>query len=322
AAGAHLGGALVLRGAATRTGAPELAVAAVQPNVPQDRKWEEGSAARILDDLERLTREAAAGGAVLIAWPESASPYAVSLPLPDPRDGGRAAPHSTYVERLEKLVDVTGARLVVGTVDYRMTPRGLRAANSARIVTPGEGLGPAYDKIHLVPFGEYVPLARLLFFVERLAGGAIADFDPGERLEPLPTPWGAAAVFICYEAIFPDLVRRLAGSDATLLVNLTNDAWFGRTSAPYQHLAMAAVRAAELRRPLLRAANTGISALVDPYGRIVARTRLMETAILSGRVTPRSGRTPYARAGDAFAWACAILGALLALATRARPARP
>ena len=146
---------------------------------------------------------------------------------------------AAYVSFLGELARTLDVDLIVGSVDYAPRPGGLRAFNAAFVIGPDGVLGPSYDKVHLVPFGEYVPLRRLLFFVERLVQGAIADFTPGERFEPLPTRAGRAATFICYEAIFPELVRRVARRDAAFLVNITNDAWFGGSAAPYQHLAMA-----------------------------------------------------------------------------------
>jgi len=204
----------------------------------------------------------------------------------------------------------------VGGVDYRIAGGLIEALNSALVVGPDGVPGAAYAKVHLVPFGEYVPLRRLLFFVDAMVEGAIAAFAPGNRVEALPTPVGRAAVFVCYEAIFPELVRRLA-READLLVNITNDGWFGRGAAPRQHLAMAAVRAVESGLDLLRAANTGISAVVDRSGRIRARTAIDETTILRGRLTAGgSGRPLYARTGDLFAWGCVILALLLGAASR------
>jgi apolipoprotein N-acyltransferase len=172
-----------------------------------------------------------------------------------------------------------------------------------------------------VPFGEYVPLSRVLFFVDRMVQGAIAEFVAGTRLEPLPTPFGRAATFVCYEAIFPGLVRDLA-HDAEFMVNITNDAWFGKSAAPRQHLAMAAVRAAENRLWLVRAANTGISAIVDPWGRVRAEAALDTRTVLRGSIEPRRGRSPFARTGDVAGGACAILTFLSAAALRAAFLRP
>ncbi len=314
------GGRAVLRGGAGRTGVTageEIRVAAIQANVPQDRKWDPAAAAGTVSDLARLSREAAASGARLIVWPESSSPVSMRRPARRGAQGPTIETDAAYATILGDLARSLEADLIVGSVDYRVVGGALRAYNSALLIGADGGPGASYDKVHLVPFGEYVPLSRVLFFVNRMVGGAIAEFAPGTRLEPLPASAGRAGTFICYEAIFPEIVRRLARRDAEFLVNITNDAWFGRTSAPYQHLAMAAVRAAENRRFMLRAANTGISALIDPYGRILARTGIEERAVLAGTLRARSDRPVYARCGDLFAWGCAILTALQAAALRA-----
>ncbi len=314
---AHAGGAVSIRAGERRPGGESIPVAAIQGNVAQDRKWSPGSAAQILSDLVRLTREAGERGARLIVWPESSSPYSFRRPAPAGVPGPGVETDEVYATVVRDLARAFDATLIVGSVDYKVADGELRVFNSAFAVGPDGDLGGSYDKIHLVPFGEYVPLHRLLFFVDRLAQGTISDFAPGTVAAPLPTGIGRAATFICYEAIFPELVRRIAGKDAALLVNITNDAWFGTTAAPRQHLAMAAVRAAENRRFMVRAANTGISAIIDPYGRILARTPLMESAVLRGTVETRADVTPYAVCGDLFAWGCAILTLLHGAALRA-----
>jgi len=324
AAGTWIGGSVVLRRGATAEGGERVQVAAIQANVAQSRKWTEGEEDAIVDGLIALTRQAAAGGARLVVWPESASPFTFYQPVRRTRGGQTGVvfePHPEYFGTVTSLAAELNITLIAGSVDYRSHDGRLAATNSA-FVLGGEGmLAPPYDKVHLVPFGEYVPLQRALFFVDRLVQGAIADFVPGSRLEPLPTPVGKAATFICYEGIFPRVVHPLAiGSD--YLVNITNDAWYGVSSAPAQHLAMAAVRAIETRRFLLRAANTGISAIVDPYGRIVARTELNEQTVLSGEIELRGGETLSMRAGDLLAWACAILTLLHAALYVAAYVRP
>jgi apolipoprotein N-acyltransferase len=323
-------GLLALRGGSDdeRDG---VKVAAIQGNVPEAMKWSESAVAPIIDDLERLTREAAQRGARLVVWPESASPLTFREPYRVPRgdgpESGRGGAsyavrtRQDYAGRVSGLARDLRLSLIAGSVDYEMRGGELVALNSAFAIDPG-GVGPSYDKSHLVPFGEYVPLERVLFFVNRMVHGAIAGFAPGRRLEPLPTPLGRAATFICYEAIFPDLVRRLAARDAAILVNITNDAWFGQSAGPEQHLEIATVRAIENRRYLLRAANTGISAIVDPHGRIVARAALGTRAVLVGTIAPRQGRSLYSRTGDLLAWACAIVTVLQVAAAGAAQRRP
>jgi len=313
----HLAGLVVLRGAARAPAGTTLSVAAIQANIAQDVKWEPGRAATIVSELARLTRQAAAGGARLIVWPESSSPLSVRRPDAPGSAGSGVVTDSVYVSFLGGLARELHVDLIVGSVDYAPGEAGVRAYNAAFVVGSDGALGASYDKVHLVPFGEYVPLADLLFFVNRMVQGAIGEFAPGRRLQPLPTVAGRTATFICYEAIFPELVRRLTRRDAVLLVNITNDAWFGRSAAPDQHLAMAIVRAVENRRPMVRAANTGISALIDPYGRILARAPLLESAVLLGTVRPRDDRTVYTRCGDLLAWGCVILTLLQCAALRA-----
>jgi apolipoprotein N-acyltransferase len=324
AALAQAGGWATLRSGVAGDAEGGTTVAAVQANVAQETKWQPGSEAQILRELVRLTRQGVSAGARIVVWPESSSPLSVHRAQSMREPGGevwRVEPNVEYVTLLTSLAKELDIDMVVGSVAYRSRDGGLQALNSAFVVAPDGSLGPSYDKNHLVPFGEYVPLQRMLFFVDRMVQGAVADFAPGDRLAPLPTRVGPAATFICYEAIFPELVRRLARGGGAFLINITNDAWYGPTSMPYQHLAMAAVRSVENRRYLVRAANTGISAIVDPYGRIVGRTRLGESAVLTGTVRTRSEATPYARVGDLFAWGCAILTLLQAAALRAAFAR-
>ncbi|RME05189.1 MAG: apolipoprotein N-acyltransferase, partial [Deltaproteobacteria bacterium] len=160
-----------------------------------------------------------------------------------------------------------------------------------------------YDKVHLVPFGEYLPawIEKLLPFARNLTEAA-GNFSPGEKTRLLTiegTPFGT---FICYEAIFPDLVRRFVKEGAKFLVNITNDAWFGPTSAPYQHLDMVAMRAVENKVFVARAANTGVTALIEPTGRVRQATRIFEPAWITDEVVFLSMGTLYSRIGDLFAW--------------------
>ncbi len=324
AAGVQAAGWQAVRSMDRAAAVPSFPVAAIQANVAQDVKWRPGEGAEIVAGLVDLTDRAAREGARLVVWPESSSPLSFRRPGTAAGPAGETGPVETdraYTDLVTGLARDLGIALIVGSVDYREEEGSLRAYNSAFAVGPDGTLGPSYDKMHLVPFGEYVPLGRLLFFVNRMVQGAIAEFAPGTRMRTLPTPIGEAATVICYEAIFPELVRR-AARRAVVQVNITHDAWFGRSAAPEQHLDRAAVRAVDNRIYLVRAANTGISAIVDPAGRIVRRTDLLESAVLSGAIAPLSGRPLYARAGDGFAWACAIFSLVLIAATRAAFSRP
>ena len=314
AAGAHLLGRTMLSSAATSGQAP-IRVAAIQANVAQGVKWRPGEERRIVADLLAMSDEAARDGADLVIWPESSSPLSIYRPAGEPT-AVPMEPRREFLEEVQDSVRQGGYTLIAGSVGYHYEGETLRATNSAFVIGPGGAVGPSYDKVHLVPFGEYVPLGKILFFVDRMVQGAIAEFAPGRQLRTLSTPAGEAGTFVCYEAIFPELVRRLAVS-SDFLINITNDAWFGRSAAPRQHLAMAVFRAPENRRWLVRAANTGISAFVDPFGRVVASTPMEVRTVLSGRIAKHSGRTLYERTGDAFAWACAIVTLLSGAALRA-----
>lgn len=264
---------------------PTLPLALVQGNVDQRAKWDPAHQDAALTLYRTLTADAARRGAKLVVWPET------SLPFVFDGDRRRAA--------VQGLARETGVHLLIGALGQ--APEGPR--NSAFLVAPdGEVVG-RYDKRHLVPFGEYVPLKPLLPFVDVLGGGAIGEFRPGAEATVFSTPLGRLAVVICYEAIFPAEVREFFLAGADVLVNITNDAWFGRSAAPVQHLAMAAFRAVENRAYLVRAANTGISAIVAPDGRIVQASELFTREIVSGTIAPRGAVSVYTRYGDVFAWA-------------------
>lgn len=272
-----------------RAGGSPIPVAVAQGSVDQAVKWDATHQGVTLSLYRDLTVQAAGRGARLVVWPETAVPFFLAE---DPR---RA--------EVEGLARATGAYLLVGAPDRSSgKPR-----NSAFLIGPDGRVLGRYDKRHLVPFGEYVPVKRLLFFVEILGGGAIGDFAPGSEATVFATPAGRIGVVICYEAIFPGEVRDFFRAGADVLVNITNDAWFGRSAAPVQHLAMAAFRAVENRAYLVRAANTGISAIVRPDGRIERASGLFTREVLTGVVARHAGLTLYARYGDVFAGASAVV---------------
>jgi apolipoprotein N-acyltransferase len=201
--------------------------------------------------------------------------------------------------------------LLVGVPDAEREGQRTRYLNSAFLVD-AEGVRARYDKIHLVPFGEYVPLKRLLFFVEAIAA-EIGDFTPGRQVALLPLEGAQFGTVICYEVIFPDLFRRFVAGGASFMANITNDAWFGDSGGPLQHLAMVPLRAVENRIAIVRAANTGVSAFVLPSGAIESTLPLGARGTLRREVPLRRGDTFYTRFGDVFAYACAaVSGAALA----------
>lgn len=306
---------------ALETGLPKVRVAVLQGNIAQDVKWSRERAAEILGIYEDLSRRAAAQGARIIVWPETAVPGGIEADL-----GLR--------RRLGELGRETGAAFVLGGVglEWEADPGPARFFDSAFLLDPAGGFKDRYDKSHLVPFGEYVPLGRLLgsTLVAIARGAATTGVTPGSGPRPLliRLPGAApekvsAGVAICYELLFPDLVRRFASGGAEVLFAITNDAWYGRTGAPYQFLAITAVRSAETRLWTARAANTGVSAIIDARGRVRSRTRIFERDLLVSDLPLRPapiGGSFYTRHGDAFAYACwgGVAGLVLAHARAKR----
>lgn len=286
-------------------------LALVQGNVAQDQKWKPEARARILDSHLEATRQAAKQGARLVIWPES------SVPLPLTASPG-------YRRILSGHASSLGIDLLVGSVHYqdRGGP-GERVYNSAFLIEGGaaEPFRQRYDKIHLVPFGEYVPLRWILGPMETLVEEA-SDFSPGESIRNLRSGGISLAPLICFEAIFPDLARRFVLEGAGLLVNMTNDAFLGDTAGPRQHLALASVRAVENRRWMARAANTGISAVVDPRGRLHDAADYGTAATILFDVPLRGEITLYSRLGDACGWACVIVALSFLIAPGLPRGRP
>ncbi|HEY6006822.1 MAG TPA: apolipoprotein N-acyltransferase [Geobacteraceae bacterium] len=277
---------------------PQMKVALIQGNISQDIKWDPAFQEATVAIYERLSRRAAAAGPDLVIWPESAAPFFFQK-------------DALYAERIKALVRQLKSYLVFGSPAFEIDGDRLRYLNSAFLLAPtGEVLGRS-DKIHLVPFGEYVPLARLLPFVTKLVEG-IGDFSPGKEAKPLNTGKGEIGVLVCFEGIFPELSRAYVRAGSRLLVNISNDAWYKRSSAPGQHLAMTVFRAVENRVPLVRATNTGISAIIDSRGGLHDTTPLFEEAIVAGTVRLGEGRTVYNRCGDLFASLCLTAAAGIA----------
>ena len=282
----------------------------VQTNFPQSYEyppdWLPRHAAE-LDLLERISIEAASKIPGLIIWPEVPAPFS----LQDAAFAGRA----------RQIARDAGQDFLVGVEDWRQNSAGKwDATNSAVLLTASGARLFTYDKIHLVPFGEYVPLRKWLRFAGKLTAD-IGDFAAGTRYQVGSLPGGTFGAFICYEAIFPDQVRRFTAGGAELLINMSNDGWFGRSAAPAQHVVMARVRAVENRRWLLRDTNNGFTIDVDPYGRTVAELPTDIRGQLDAPYDFRSDLTLYARFGDWFAWLCVVASAMLlavAVAKRSR----
>jgi apolipoprotein N-acyltransferase len=270
----------------------------IQGSIAQEEKWDQARAAAILDRYLALSRQAAGRGARLLVWPESSTPFMLEE---DP--AGAAA--------IRRLATDTRTFVLVGS-DQVVRGQPPKYYNAAFMIGPDGGTLGVYRKMHLVPFGEYVPLKDVFFFASRLIE-AVSDFSPGDKAVTLPIDNGTLSTSICYEVVYPDLVREFVRGGARLLTTITNDAWYGWSSAPYQHFEQAVMRAIEEGRYLVRSANTGISAIVDPYGRVIERYPMFRPGILVGEVRLLDGLTVYARIGDAVAHACIAL-TVLALA--------
>lgn len=279
---------------------PLQRVLMVQGNIPQDVKWDPAFQESTLRTYERLTRKGCRTAGTLVVWPESALPFYLQ---------GEPA----YAARVKALAAELDSCLVTGSPAIEKEGDLVRYLNSAFLISREGELAGRSDKLHLVPFGEYVPLASLFPFVNKLVAG-IGDFSPGKAAVPLETGAGKIGVLVCFEGIFPEVARAYVRGGAGMLVNITNDAWFGRSSAPYQHLSMTVFRAVENRVPLVRAANTGISSVIDSKGHIRGMTPLFEEATLSAEVRQGTGSTFYNRHGDLFALICLGAGIILGVA--------
>jgi len=282
-----------------------MRVGFIQGNVAQDVKWDPAYQASTIDHYEKLTTAAAADGAELVVWPEAAAPFFF-------QEEGELRTRILDLARRLKIW------LVVGSPAFSLEGRTLLMHNRAYLVGPDGRADQSYDKMELVPFGEYVPLKSLFFFVDKVVEG-VGDFRAGTAPVVFRTPRGNFGALICYEGIFPNLTRQFVHDGADFLLNITNDAWFGRTSAPYQHLAMATLRAVENRVPLVRVANTGFSAMVDADGTIRWRTGLFESAWRVDTVSWVGVTTLYARFGDFFVYGCLAVLVLVVVFYRGGP---
>jgi len=293
-----------------------ISVGVVQPNVDQAVKWDTAYREQTLARFDRLTEQL--GRATdLVIWPEAATPFVFER-------------EPVYQLQLIALANRAQAPILFGSPALRFYPdRRPYLLNSAYLLSPDGQLLGRYDKHHLVPFGEYIPFkSSFLFFLDKLVEG-IGDFEAGTGptvLTLTPKPRAAAAgvavtpprpvefgVAICYEVIFPNLVRQFAANGAEFLVTVTNDAWFGSSSAASQHFSMVVFRSVENHLAFARSANTGISGFIDPFGRIVESTPIFTEQAVKATMQVWRPHTFYSRYGDVFAYGCVIICAVLCL---------
>jgi apolipoprotein N-acyltransferase len=288
----------------TRESEP-IRVGLVQGNVDQAQKWDPARATFIFTNYLEMTRQAIKSGAQLVLWPESSTPFYFE----EARDRADA-------DRLRALAREARVPILIGSdqIERGVPPKYF---NSAFLVREDGSTGGVYRKMHLVPFGEYVPFKRMLFFAAPLVE-AVSDFSEGDRPALLPVGGHLISTSICYEIVYPNLVRQFVTGGSELLTTITNDAWFGKTSAPYQHFAQASMRAIEVGRYLVRSANTGISGIVDPYGRVLARSPIYQPAVIVGEARFLRTTTVYTRIGDVFAYASVAATLALVVFSRRR----
>jgi len=275
---------------------PDRAALLVQQNIPVSADWSPGYFQQTLKELSELTVNSAAGTTKpnLVVWPESPAPFFTN------------DPH--FRDAMSQVARQVQDPLVLGSIESNAPSVNSNGTlfNSAVLISPSGEWKARYDKIHLVPFGEYLPFPSLFSF----AGGLtkeVGQFEHGESREPLSTEGERLGVFICYESIFPDEVRQFAKNSADVFVNISNDGWYGDSGAYAQHLNQTRMRAIENNRWILSATDTGVTASIDPTGRVINRSPRKQRTTLIAPYALTSGTTFYSRHGDWFAYACAII---------------
>lgn len=270
----------------------------IQGNIEQDKKWDASYQNSVSEIYKNLSLKALSSSPSIIIWPETAVPFLFGT-------------DKTYTTELVDFENQLDTYLLFGSVLMKGKSKGgYLLSNSAVLLDRDGNVAYTYDKIHMVPFGEYVPLHQILFFINKLVAG-IGDYTPGDSYVRAETPFGAFGTLICYEIIFPGLVRKFYSNGGDFIVTITNDAWFGKTTGPYQHFSMAVFRAVENRKPLMRAANTGISGFIDSCGRIVSKTDLFQRVQLTGEIRTDSTRSFYSKYGDLFSYIWIVCSVIL-----------
>lgn len=304
----YIYGSWVMSDLKTRTSgkieSEEIKIALLQGNIEQKIKWDDRYLDFNMQTYIDMSRKAALDKVDLIIWPESSAPCYL-------------AAESLYLAQVQATCDQVNVPMLVGTNDYKVTSGGrIKYYNSAFLFAPRGDYPQVYNKIHLVPFSEKIPYEEKHHLSEKIQLGQ-SDFSSGDELTIFKIPQGRFATLICFESVYPALVRDFANQDINFLVNITNDAWFGKTHGPFQHARIAVFRAIENRIAIARCANTGVSMFIDPYGRTKKATPIFERIIITEKIplknmgkTLSDNKTFYARYGDWLAQICCLISFL------------
>lgn len=267
-----------------------IEVSLIQGNIDQSKKWNDAFRKETINIYEHLSVQNAPARGGLIVWPETALPF-------DYQDA------NNLQKQVRDISLKTKSWFIFGSTSYENSKEDIEYYNSAYLLSPVGEIKGRYDKVHLVPYGEYVPLRNIFPFINKLTAG-MGDFTAGTGYYPLTMANKKIGILICYEGILPFAAGKYKKAGSELLVNITNDAWFGTTSAPFQHFSMAVFRAVETRLYLVRAANTGISAIINPQGKIISQTNIFEKAALRENVKFTNIQTIYVKYGDILVFIC------------------
>jgi len=272
----------------------QMKVRVVQGNINQAVKWDEKFRTQTMQKYMITSLPDNDRDADLIVWPETSVPIYIQQ-------------ETALSKKLISFINNHTATFLIGGLRYDRTMMGQwKFYNSAILIEPNQSDWQAYDKAHLVPYGEYIPFQTVLPFLKKFVQG-VGDFSEGTTIEPLKFGQWAIGPQICYEILFPDISRKLVQKGADVLVNITNDAWYGHSCAPYQHFSMIVFRAVENKRSLARSANTGISGFVGPYGKIIASSEIFTDANLFESLPVLDDLTVYCQFGDIFAIICCLV---------------
>jgi apolipoprotein N-acyltransferase len=277
-----------------QTSQKQINVGVVQGNIDQSVKWDEKFRTQTIQKHTIASLSEIHQNADLIVWPETAVPIYIQQ-------------KTALSKKLKNFIDNQSASFLIGGLRYDLSEIGQwKFYNSAFLLEPKKEKRQTYDKSHLVPYGEYIPFQTVFPFLKKFVQG-VGDFSEGSAIEPLTWKQWSIGPQICYEILFPNISRKLVQSGADILVNITNDAWYGHSCAPYQHFSMTVFRAIENKRSLARSANTGISGLINPYGKIISESEIFTEANLNAPLPVLDVMTVYCQFGDIFAIFCCLI---------------